>query len=118
MKLYIKSSADEHFPESNPRTPPEMLREFAKSTRLSDKRMVAYNPSTPSDVLTELIKTKDDITKSGVYHNPNTPEAVRKQLYEYFEQKGKPTMRAYHIQPTFASKSIRRTARIYPSSKR
>lgn len=103
MKLYIQAKVEDIFPESNPKTPPEMLREFAKSPRLSDIRMVAYNPSTPSDVLSELVQSKDDIVRSGIYHNPNTPDEIRKRLYDYFNSKGIATMRAYHISPTFAN---------------
>lgn len=107
MKLYIRSSVDEHFPESNPRTPPEMLREFAKSPRLSDIRMVAYNHSTPSDVLSELVQSKDDIVRSGIFHNPNTPKDVKKRLYDYFYSKGRDTMRAYHISPMTANTQLK-----------
>ena len=106
MKLYIKAKVEDIFPASNPKTSPEMLREFAKSPRLSDIRMVAYNPSTPSDVLSELIQSKDDIVRSGIYHNPNTPKDIKKRLYDYFYSKGRDTMRAYHIAPMVANTQI------------
>ena len=107
MKLYIQAKVEDIFPESNPKTPPEMLREFAKSPRLSDIRMVAYNPSTPSDVLSELVQSKDDIVRSGIFHNPNTPKDVKKRLYDYFYSKGRDTMRAYHISPMTANTQIK-----------
>ena len=116
MKLYIQANVEDLFPESNPRTSPEMLREFAQSSRLSDKRMVAYNPSTPPDVLIDLMNTKDDIVRSGIYHNPNVPAEVKQKLYEYFSSLGKSTMRAYHIAPMVASKSIKAKRRICAST--
>lgn len=110
MKIYIKSGYETSFKESNPKTSPDMLRRFAKTNRLSTKRMLAYNPNTPEDVLRELYDTEDDIVKSGLYHNTNTPEDVKNKVYDYFENLGDRFMEAYHISPksekAYASSSI------------
>ena len=114
MKIYIKSGAEDIFPESNPKTSPDMLRKYARSNRLSDRRMVAYNPSTPSDTLEYLMDTDDDIIKSGIYHNPNVTSKAKERLYQYFKGKGSDTMRAYHIQPAFANRRIK-CSTLYPT---
>ena len=120
MKIYIKSGYEDIFPESNPRTSPDNLREFARQDSLQVRRMLSGNPSTPPDILADMVDPKwktiangkydDDIIKSGVYHNPNTPDEIKDMLYDYFHDKGDEFMNAYHIRykrtPRFASTDI------------